>query len=188
MRKWTVAAAVIALTVGLAGPAHADNEGKFSTQFVDGAGVVTDDFGDHFKEIGGSLCAGCAHSWNTDTVVLWQSILAAEGLLSTNAIDGKFGAQTAEATKSWQRRYGLAADGKVGPATWGRADYNLYFTSKGRFTKYIGRSGNVTFRRGGLSTDYGDGAYMMEYVDGADGSASFDGSRIYHKKRTITVR
>lgn len=46
-----------------------------------------------------------------DAVVQWQKILGV-------AADGKFGPQTAAATKTFQQKHGLAADGIVGPNTW----------------------------------------------------------------------
>ncbi len=46
-----------------------------------------------------------------DAVVQWQKILGV-------AADGKFGPQTAAATKTFQQKHGLTADGIVGPNTW----------------------------------------------------------------------
>lgn len=46
-----------------------------------------------------------------DAVVQWQKILGVTA-------DGKFGPNTAAATKSFQQKHGLKADGIVGPNTW----------------------------------------------------------------------
>jgi len=168
-------------------PAHAiDNSGKYSTTYVDGAGSLTDDFGDHFRELGGSLCNGCAKSWNTDTVIMWQSILVAEGLLNHSAIDGKFGSGTSSATKAWQRRYSLTADGKVGPATWGKADQRLKWSNGS--VRYVGRRGYVSFYRGGSGWGgYDEGAYQLTGVSAQGGYTGFHGGRIHHNKRTIDI-
>ncbi|PSK91708.1 putative peptidoglycan binding protein [Haloactinopolyspora alba] len=190
MRKWTVTAAVIALTAAFTGPAHAfDNSGKYSTEYVDGGGVILDDFGDHARELGGSLCHGCSNSWNTDTVLMWQAILMADGLLSSDGLDGRFGPNTKEATEEWQDRRDLSVDGMVGPQTWDAADEYLRFNFDGRFVKYRGETGNVTFRRGGPRETYDGGAYYLEYVTSGDRSASFyGGTRIQHDRRTVYVR
>jgi len=47
-------------------------------------------------------------------VTLWQSIIGVTQ-------DGKFGPNTAAATRTWQARHGLTADGVVGPKTWAAA-------------------------------------------------------------------
>jgi N-acetylmuramoyl-L-alanine amidase CwlA len=49
-------------------------------------------------------------------VKLWQGIVGASK-------DGKFGAKTVKATKAWQTKKGLTADGVVGPKTWAKAGY-----------------------------------------------------------------
>lgn len=76
-RSWKLGLGVPAAalsTVLIATPAQAvpANSGAYGTTFVDGAGTLTDDFGDHFDELGHSLCNGCADS-NTDLVLMWQS-------------------------------------------------------------------------------------------------------------------
>ncbi len=50
-----------------------------------------------------------------DDVKLWQKVLADAGY--TVSVDGIFGAGTAAATKDWQLKHALPADGVVGPAT-----------------------------------------------------------------------
>ena len=195
MRTLKIAAAVVALTAMFAGTASAavDNSGKYSTAYVDGAGSLGDDFGDHYSEIGGSLCNGCSNSWNTDTVVLWQSVLVADGYLSHSSIDGKFGPGTRDATRKWQTRYGLSADGKVGPATWRKLDDKLRWigggTSATTSVTYYGREGTVHLYRGNQFKYQDSGAFELNSVRDHDGDhrTLFDGSRINHKKRTITI-
>lgn len=48
-------------------------------------------------------------------VVAWQKIVGA------SPADGKFGPGTAAATRAWQTKNGLTADGVVGPKTWSAA-------------------------------------------------------------------
>ena len=200
MRKWKIAAvtavavATTASAIGLTlGPASAHNTGAYSTSFVDGGGKLSDDWGDHYSEIGNSLCQGCGHSWNTDTVVMWQAILAAEGLLNHSGIDGRFGSGTAAATKKWQTRYGLTADGKVGPATWRKADDRLYWRTGANSLVYDGwgSRGKLYFHRGNsLWTAYDSGAYDLYSLsdDNGDHHTYFQNSHhTYHKKRTVTV-
>ena len=50
-----------------------------------------------------------------DDVKLWQKVLSDAGY--TLAVDGIFGAGTTAATKDWQLKHALPADGVVGPAT-----------------------------------------------------------------------
>lgn len=50
-------------------------------------------------------------------VKAWQEILRRDGFASTVTVDGAFGPKTLAATKAWQARHGVAADGKVGAAT-----------------------------------------------------------------------
>ena len=177
------------------GVAHADNGGAYGTTFVDGGGVISDDFNDHYKELGGSLCNGCAYSKNTDLVVMWQSFLYAERLLGKSGVDGYFGANTATATKAWQGRFGLTKDGKVGPNTWRAAGDRLRWVDGFRTVRYDakGTDGWVHFHRGATGQSYDSGAYRWESAhNGNSGGAILDKSwdtdkRIHFKKRTITV-
>ena len=53
-----------------------------------------------------------------DTVKSWQTLLNAWGY-NCGTADGIFGSRTVEATKKFQKEYGLEVDGIVGSATWG---------------------------------------------------------------------
>ena len=195
LRTRIVAAVAIAvgLTTMIAGPAQAHRD-SYSTSFVDGGGAINDDWGDHDNELGGDLCQGCANSSNTDLVILWQSVLAAEGLLSHSGIDGSFGSGTKAATERWQERYGISSDGRVGPNTWDKADDRLTWTSTGVSLRYDGwgTSGKINFVRGNSAegTPYGDGSYTMYSVgddDNSDGTYFTGSHHIYLKSRSLTA-
>jgi peptidoglycan hydrolase-like protein with peptidoglycan-binding domain len=173
------------LAVGPAQAAYSENSGAYGTTFVDGAGVLTDDFGDHFDELGNSLCYGCGESRNTDIVVLWQSILVAEDLLDFGDIDGQFGPGTRDATIAWQKRYDLTADGKVGDATWSKADDKLVWLSSTNIT-YTGKydSGAVSLHRGSTSKSQDSGAYKLAAVHQYDGVKSISGTRVRFNQLT----
>ena len=189
IRQLATSAAIVGLGVMAGGVAHADsgNVGAYSSAYVDGSGALDDDWGEHRSDLGGNLCSGCANSWNTDTVLMWQAILVAEGFLSYSDLDGRFGAGTAAATKKWQARYGLTADGRVGANTWGRADNNLRWDDG--FVRYIGRSGKtVIFERGWVASST-NGAYDLLGIDVYESRrVSFNNSaHIWHKARTYKV-
>ncbi|WP_406224199.1 peptidoglycan-binding protein [Streptomyces canus] len=197
-RRWKLGLGILAAglsTVQIATPAQAipANSGVYGTTFVDGDGTLTDDFGDHYAELGHSLCNGCADS-NTDIVRMWQAILASEGLIGLSGIDGQFGPATAAATKQWQSRYGLTADGWVGNDTWRAADKRLKWTGlEGQETATYDATGDgsISFERGNSYsyTDYGDGgAYRITGVSrGSDGRWFGGGTRIQFHSRTVTV-
>ncbi|MFF0653863.1 MULTISPECIES: peptidoglycan-binding domain-containing protein [Micromonospora] len=123
LRKKLLAAA-LTTTVGIIGfvaPAHANT----SQGFVAGSGAVTDDFGDE------GTVSRSSHT-RSGATGLWQYILWADGAKESDGsafdasdIDCDFGPNTEYATKDWQRRYGLSADGVVGTGTFGRADNKL---------------------------------------------------------------
>ena len=201
LRLFVIPVAVAAMSVvTFSAPAQAHStEGLYGTSFVDGAGSLSDDFGEHYSELGHYLCWGCAHSWNTDLVVLWQLILFSEDLLGPTEIDGRFGSRTDSATRAWQRRYGLTDDGVVGPATWRRADSQLRWTWDDRFNAwwvdYVGKThvGFVSFTRGKIGEHGSGGAYEIRgAVQGRDGAEAYplesDGHRMIHfYKRTIGI-
>src|SRR5690554_3856956 len=52
----------------------------------------------------------------------WQTVLRGAGLLPANGVDGIFGPQTENATRAFQRKLKVSADGIVGPVTWAATD------------------------------------------------------------------
>ncbi|MDG4827287.1 peptidoglycan-binding domain-containing protein [Asanoa sp. WMMD1127] len=118
-RRTLVAAAgvLVLLVAGLTtpSPAHA----SAAQGVISGAGAVTDDFGDE------ATLSRTGPYRNSTAVALWQTILAAEGFIDNSGIDCRFGPGTEAGTRSFQRRYGLSADGIVGPNTWSKADNYL---------------------------------------------------------------
>lgn len=195
MRRFlTILCMILAGVLGFAGTAAADpsNSGVDSPRLVDGFGVLTDDWGDHFSDLGNSLCNGCADSFNTDTVMMWQAILASEGFLPVSEIDGQFGPITANATRQWQTRYQIGVDGQVGNETWTRADEWLRQVLVGGriHVRYdaVG-SGYVTFFRGNENAGALDGgAYQLVDVLGPGGTYGWfaGGLRIQHFSKTVT--
>lgn len=184
----TVAAALIVFTGTAA--ANPSNGGVFGSSFADGDGSLNDDWQDHRSELGNSLCYGCADSWNTDLVVLWQTILVSEELLPPSGIDGQFGPRTRDATKAYQSRYGLSVDGMVGNQTWSKADDFLYWQSAINAVIYIGwNGGNVVLQRGNEFVTGDSGAFQLSSVrypgPGNVIRLFFDGTRIQFYSRTI---
>ncbi|ADD41425.1 peptidoglycan-binding domain-containing protein [Stackebrandtia nassauensis] len=170
-RKLKVAVGVGAVALiaggvaGIAGIAGADPTNK-SVEFVDGFGNINDDWNDHEREAD-VLCEDCDNSSGTDLVVLWQSVLVADGYLASVAdIDGEFGADTAEATAEWQGDNELDPTGEVDQATWATADDFLEPGDDGATVSYVGTDeGSVLFTR----TDDLDGAYALQSVTNGDG-------------------
>lgn len=123
-----------------------------------GAGVVTNDWGDE-----GPLSA-TQHA-NSYAVGVWQWVLYAERVKESDGttfdladIDCRFGANTTYATKQLQKKWTLSQDGIVGPATFGRADNNLYISSvDSDFIGYRGDDIELTFFREEV-----DGGYSFE--------------------------
>ncbi len=116
-----IVAATSAMALGSTGVALADNAA--------GSGDVTNDWGsgdgaNHTIRRGGTVASG-------NLVGVWQAVLwsygghpAADPFTDCD-VDGQFGAKTERATMRVQGDEGLAADGVVGPATWGHFDdYN----------------------------------------------------------------
>jgi peptidoglycan hydrolase-like protein with peptidoglycan-binding domain len=78
------------------------------------------------------ICNGCqaGSSSRGATVALWQRILYAEygssiGQSCDRFVDGIFGPNTANWTRSWQTSRGIGVDGRVGPQTWLKASEGL---------------------------------------------------------------
>jgi hypothetical protein len=194
MRRFLTVLCTIFLSVtGFVGTAAADpaNSGVDSPSLVDGFDAVTDDWGDHFSDLGNSLCNGCPDSFNTDTVVMWQAILASEGFLSVSQIDGQFGPNTANATRQWQTRYQIGVDGQVGNQTWTKADNGLQVRTLGFLTYVFYKArgeGGVTFYRGneGIGTLDGGAYQLVDVTTQAGDTFLFGGSiRIQHFSKTI---
>ncbi|MEU1965934.1 peptidoglycan-binding domain-containing protein [Micromonospora sediminicola] len=147
-----LAAVVIAvLTSGLihTPAAHA----SVSYGYISGASTVTDDFGDE-----GTLKRGGSYAY-TNATALWQWILYAEGLISKSGIDCQFGPGTETATKQFQSRYGLSADGVVGLNTWKTADNRLSLTDssypEADVVTYTGKNGGkAVFNRAKAGESY----------------------------------
>jgi hypothetical protein len=183
-RLAAVAVGALVATLGVSGTASAtpSDVDAYSTSFWDGGGVLHDDFGDHYEEIGGDLCNGCARSSNTGSVRAWQAILFAERLLPKSGIDGQFGPNTHNATVQYQRNHSLGVDGRVGPQTWGYADNQLRWNSYRTKVLYHGVEGTVTFERG--NSDHGNagggGAYRLIQSCTWGDCKVFGSTRIYH--------
>lgn len=191
--RWKIAATATAVVLGIGGAvaatgvAAADPGTMTSKSFVDGLDKVTDDFGDHAAELGAPLSNRGPNSWGTDIVVVWQSILAADGYMSFEGIDGYFGKMTADATARWQADRGLDADkpGTVGHTTWAYADNSL-----------IADDGTVDYRTPGLGVVVfkrapgPDGHYtLVSTADAADGYGwrNRGGDHIYFSKMTLRL-
>ncbi|MBZ3905516.1 MULTISPECIES: peptidoglycan-binding domain-containing protein [Streptomyces] len=146
-----------------------------SDGYVRGAGSIYDDFGDE-----GTLSTS---SYATSNLAcFWQNVLYAEGAIESNGtvvdrsdIDGVFGANSKAATKSLQKRWGLADDGLVGEKTFGELDekrVHLPDVDGGVYSgklQYIGTSseGQITARYHGKLKSF------AMYRAGDDGRWSF---------------
>jgi Putative peptidoglycan binding domain len=103
-----------------------------------------------------SLCTSNTCVIQGNLVGAWQSILFADGYLTLcggSGIDGHFGPLTKAATQSWQGAHGLAADGIVGPKTWGKARGVLAFKSivfslpiSVQYWDYVGSKHTIHFK------------------------------------------
>jgi hypothetical protein len=58
-----------------------------------------------------------AHGTGGNDVTTWQAFLISQGILEAGGADGRFGPKTEKATKDYQAKHGLEADGIVGPKT-----------------------------------------------------------------------
>lgn len=81
----------------------------------------------------------------SDVVGLWQAILWADGYMARRHISCTYDGPTAVTTRAWQSNHHLAADGIVGPATWGTAAARL--APVGRWTVYRGERYELPLRR-----------------------------------------
>ncbi|MDX6739677.1 peptidoglycan-binding domain-containing protein [Actinocorallia sp. A-T 12471] len=137
-------------------PRRETAERSTSNKFVDGVGNSTDDWGDE-----ATLCNGCAYS-TSNYVWLWQKVVHSDGI--SIGVDCIFGSGTANATKSWQRKWNLGVDGIVGPATRGWADdgtWNVYNNA----VYYQGWNYLVWFQRLSQNAYYNDpGTKRMSYT------------------------
>lgn len=184
-KTWVIAAtaaAALALVGGAAGVATAEDADAKSATHVDGLDAVTDDFNDHFRELGGPLCDECRYSQDTDLVVMWQSILVVDGFLpEADQVDGYFGPDTKRATAMWQDHFGVPQTGQVDKATWNEASTHL---SLSQSTVYYGSQGAGELR----FTRHDDGHYTYNklLVSGAE-LANTGGDKIQFYSRTITL-
>ena len=119
MKRRTLAAvaAVLALVLSLAAPAAAHD-------------IVGHNWG-----LNHVICNGCSIG-RGGVVGAWQNVLDGENLLARSAIDGVFGPVTANATRNYQRRAGLTADGIVGPNTWTAGRVRLALWSQNSTYEY----------------------------------------------------
>ncbi|MFE9657091.1 peptidoglycan-binding protein [Micromonospora sp. NPDC006431] len=130
-----ITAAVMLGAFGGAAPAAA----SASAGYISGVDAVTDDWGDE-----GTLST--TSYANSSAAGLWQQVLVADGLMSNLDVDCSFGPKTEAATKTWQSRNGLTADGRVGPLTFGKAD-NRLTDQGGGYVYYHGSNGVSAFKR-----------------------------------------
>ncbi len=158
----TLLTALLAMTmcITLTAPALADP--------LDGAGsTVTDDWGSDEHR----LCNGCSPQVG-NYIATWQVLLKADDAVTSACatVDGIFGSGTASATSRWQSSFGLAADGIVGPASWGRADNNLVRPLGDDQVTYRGRVITPVFSKSESSEVR---AYFMERWNAGDGVPRF---------------
>lgn len=185
-RTWTIAVVATATIVavgGGAGWAAADDLGIAAKTYVDGVDLVTDDFNDHVRELGGPLCDGCDNSDDTDLVVLWQSILVTDGFLATeNPIDGYFGPDTKRATAMWQDHFGVEQTGKADAASWAEASSHL---TANQGTVYYGNpgAGEIRFTRN-VDASY---TFNKMLVPGYGEFVNEGGDRIEFYERTVEL-
>ncbi|MFE9648465.1 peptidoglycan-binding protein [Streptomyces sp. NPDC006365] len=119
--------------------------------------MVTDDWGDE-----GPLST--TRNSHNSVVGLWQWVLWADGYLPESGVDCHFGSQTRAATMKWQDDRGLDDDGIVGPATFGRADNNLYWDEiEIRYNGKVRDLGSIYRTTSGMW--YGSGVGRFAYTN-----------------------
>ncbi|MBW1602601.1 hypothetical protein JJV70_10885 [Streptomyces sp. JJ66] len=92
----------------------------------------------------------------SDLAALWQTVLWADGYLERSDVNCRYTGPTVQATRTWQSNRKLAADGIVGPLTFGRAGEQL--VERDGAVHYTGTEHTVEFRRAE------DGRYLVEDV------------------------
>jgi len=134
-----IVCAVTTVAVGVATPAEA----TVADGQVTGFDEITDDWGDE-----GPLSRS-SYSFSGATG-MWQRVLYADGAVERDGttfdqvdMDCSFGPNTEYATRDWQRRHGLAADGIVGRNTLSRADNKLSLDPDGYHVYYNGSAHRI---------------------------------------------
>jgi Putative peptidoglycan binding domain len=83
---------------------------------------------------------------NSNLVRLWQRIVWADvdtGNSCTSFVDGQFGPNTYNKTRTWQSQHGIGIDGQVGPQTWGTAQGGLFVDRQDYFDGRSNGNGEV---------------------------------------------
>ncbi|CCK27978.1 hypothetical protein BN159_3599 [Streptomyces davaonensis JCM 4913] len=168
-----ISAAVAGTLAVSASPASA----SASNGYISGGGSFYDDFADE-----GTLST--ASYKDTNATCLWQIILYAEGVKESNGtqfdyadIDGKFGSNTAYATKQLQKAWGLTQDGKVGNKTFGAADDKWNSST---------RAGELEYRSTGTTNAtkykirYHGSRYYFDIFRTGDGKYRFYHKNVWH--------
>jgi peptidoglycan hydrolase-like protein with peptidoglycan-binding domain len=168
-----VSAAIAGALAVSASPASAAASGGY----VSGGGSYYDDFADE-----GTLSTSSYK--DTNATCLWQIILYAEGVKESNGtqfdyadIDGKYGSNTAYATKQLQKAWGLTQDGKVGKKTFGSADDKWNSST---------RAGELEFRSTGSTNAtkhkirYHGSRYYFDIYRTGDGKYRFFHKDVWH--------
>lgn len=132
---------------------------------------------------------------------LWQAILWADKAwiadkgrtFRTSDIDGLFGWNTHQATRNWQNKKGLAADGSAGKNSWAKASVQRTYWSGGggeSSTYYKGKtaSGEDTGRGFWLVSDTQD--RWRFYMPGSyePGESFYKGRSVYASYETSTKK
>lgn len=138
--KHLLKSVTIAFMVGTALVAATPAHASVAQGYIAGSGTVTDDWGDE-----GVLARDTFP--NSTATGLWQFVLYADGYLTANDIDCRFGPTTEAATRRWQSARGLGNDGRVGALTFGRADNQLRNTSDPELIRYDGTARDEYFLR-----------------------------------------